>query len=313
MNRDTWLLVALALLGACNAGAVWLAQISGYPLWPLVGQGKFPRYYAAWSGSATMLISAPLLLTLAASATVLLVHPRGVPTWILWTCLVLQAAAVALTYLWWAPSAAHLTMADGSLNLTAFAQLTRTHWLRVALVTIYASLCWWTLGRNLLPTHPGHAQTGGWLLLLTIALALVGAGQVWTVQTLCYKVWPYVGTNAFYDYHLAWWRSIWTAIFIPASLALIGTVALLRWRPPQTDVRLVWAGVGLQVLLYAMTAAWWGPLMGRLATRTEGLLQNRYDLLMSTHWLRVAIVSAYGLVACWMLVQTASASGSFFR
>ena len=33
MNRDSWFLTLVAILGAYNAGVVWLAQISGYPLW----------------------------------------------------------------------------------------------------------------------------------------------------------------------------------------------------------------------------------------------------------------------------------------
>jgi len=309
MSRDSWFLIVLAFLSTCNAGAVWLAQVSGYPLWPLVGRGEFSRYYAVWSGRATFLISAPLLLTLVASAVVLWMRPQGLPAWILWIWLILQAAVVALTFFGWAPSEVQLTTADGSLNLTAFAQLARMHWLLVALVTIYASLCWWMLGRNLLPSGPGPVQVKGWLLLLTVAFALVGVFQVWMVQTLCYKVWPHVGRSAFYDYHLAWWHSIWTVIFIPAGMTLIGILALLRWRLPQTDVRLVWAGVGLQILLGTLTGVWWGPLMGRLATRTEGLLMDRYDLLMSTHWWRVAIVTTYGLLALWMLLHTASKSG----
>jgi hypothetical protein len=57
MTRDKWLLTALALLCACNAGTVWLAQVSGYPLWPLVGKGEFSRYYTAWSNSGIFLIT----------------------------------------------------------------------------------------------------------------------------------------------------------------------------------------------------------------------------------------------------------------
>jgi len=305
MTRDTWLLIFLSLLGTYNAGVFWLAQLSGYPLWPLVGQGEFSRYYSVWSSSATILISAPMLLTLAASAAALWIHPRSVSAWALWTWLLLQTAVVTLTFLGWTAAGRHLATADGSLNLAAFAQLIRVYWLRVALVTIYASLCWWMLGRNLLPSEPGPPQVKGWLLLLTVAFALVGATQVWMVQTLCYKLWPIVGTNAFYNYHLAWWHSIWTSIFIPAGLTLIGVVALLRWHPPQTDMRLVWAAVGLQVLLGTATGVWRGPLMGRLATRTQGLLMDRYDLLMSTHWWRVAIVTAYGLITLWMLLHAA--------
>jgi hypothetical protein len=312
MFTRPWLLTVLALLAAYNTGTVWLAQISGYPLWTLVGRGDFLSYYAAWSRSAALLISAPLLVALAGTVAALWLHTPGTPVWILWTWLALQTAIVALTFCWWTPSAAQLTAPDGSLNLVVFAQLKRSHWLRVALTTIYASICWWVLGHTPWLTRQGPSRADHWLLLLTVAFAFYGVGQIWMVQMLCYRVWPYVGESSFYDYHVAWWHSIWTVIFIPAGLTLIGSVALLCWRPPQTDMRLVYIGVGCQALLYLLTAVWWGPLMGRLATRAEGLLMQRYDLLMNTHWLRVAIVTAYGFVVLWALIQTAASSGGLF-
>jgi hypothetical protein len=64
--------------------------------------------------------------------------------------------------------------------------------------------------------------------------------------------------------------------------------------------------------MYLLTAAWWGPLMARLATREQGLLPHNYHLLMTTHWLRVAIVTAYGLVALCTVVQTAAPATQTF-
>jgi hypothetical protein len=45
--------------------------------------------------------------------------------------------------------------------------------------------------------------------------------------------------------------------------------------------------------------------MARLETDAGGLSPERYQLLMTTHWIRVGIVSAYGLLALWMLTQSA--------
>jgi hypothetical protein len=59
------------------------------------------------------------------------------------------------------------------------------------------------------------------------------------------------------------------------------------------------------VLLYALTAVYWGPLMARLSTPESGLSLPLYHTLMQTHWLRVAIVTAYGLLVFWMLTRSA--------
>jgi hypothetical protein len=67
----------------------------------------------------------------------------------------------------------------------------------------------------------------------------------------------------------------------------------------------VWLGFCLQVLLYALTAVYWGPLMARLSTPESGLSLPLYHTLMQTHWLRVAIVTAYGLLVFWMLTRSA--------
>jgi hypothetical protein len=45
--------------------------------------------------------------------------------------------------------------------------------------------------------------------------------------------------------------------------------------------------------------------MARLQTPAGGLSLERYQLLISTHWLRVGIVTAYGLLVLWMLAKSA--------
>ncbi|HSY22833.1 MAG TPA: hypothetical protein VK841_11995 [Polyangiaceae bacterium] len=55
----------------------------------------------------------------------------------------------------------------------------------------------------------------------------------------------------------------------------------------------------------AGTAVWWGPLMVRLEDPGGGLAIARFHLLMNTHWLLVAIVTAYGVLTLWMVAQSA--------
>jgi hypothetical protein len=307
MTKESSLLICVALLGAWNAGVVWLAQVSGYPLWSHLGAGEFRRFYEPWAAGERALIFIPLILALLGSIAALCFRANAAPAWPLWLGFALQFAVVLLTVLWWSPSASAIVTVDGSLNLDAYANLLHSHWLRVALVTVSEILSCWLLGNHLWLRQAGpHASQ--WTLLATTACGFYGAGQIWMVQLLCYRVWPSISKTSFYGYHIAWWHSIWTAIFIPAGLVLIGAVSMIWLRPPHSSARLLWTGLCVQALLYLLTAIWWGPLMSRLATTENGLILANYHLLMTTHWLRVAIVSAYAAVALLTLVQAASPS-----
>jgi len=81
--------------------------------------------------------------------------------------------------------------------------------------------------------------------------------------------------------------------------------ALMVWlRAPGVPSWAVWCGLALQAALLLGTAIWWGPLMARLEAPDGGLLPGRYRLMMASHWLRVAIVTAYAALVLWMLAQS---------
>ena len=144
-----------------------------------------------------------------------------------------------------------------------------------------------------------------WLLLCTCALSIYSVGNVWPDQLSSYRLWKYVGPGEFHAYHLAWWHSIWGVILGPAILVFIGALLMFWWRAPGVPPWAVWAGFGLQLALVLGTALWWGPLMARLEDSSGGLATDRFELLMLTHWLRVAIVTAYGALTLWMVAQSA--------
>jgi hypothetical protein len=143
------------------------------------------------------------------------------------------------------------------------------------------------------------------LLIGTCALSCYGVGQVWLVQLSSYKLWLHVGAREFHAYHAAWWRSIWGVVLAPAALLTIAS-ALMLWRPALgVPAWAPWAGFALQIALLVGTALWWAPLMARLEAPDGGLLPERYQLLMATHWLRVSLVTAHALLAIWMLARSA--------
>lgn len=156
------------------------------------------------------------------------------------------------------------------------------------------------------------------LLLSNLSFSMIGAGQIWLVQLSSYPLWTHVGPAQFRDYHIAWWHSIQGPIFIPAGLAILCTIGLLRHR--SVSRRALWVSIVLICLIYGLTFVWWAPLMAliganpgewaatlRWAPQLQGLQgrtqEQLYHLLIETHWLRLALVTAYAAVIFWVALR----------
>ena len=147
-----------------------------------------------------------------------------------------------------------------------------------------------------------------WLLIITVFLSVYGVGQIWLVQLSSYHLWAFVGPRDLATYHMEWWRSIWFVVLVPAGLVFLASAVMLRMRPEGVPISTLKLGFALEGVLLLGTAGYWGPLMARLATPEGGLILPLYHQLMLTHWIRVALVTAYGLLAFWMLVKSMMAT-----
>ena len=304
MSKTPWLLSAAAALSWFNAGVVWLIQFSCYPLWPYVGRSEFWNYHGVWSQSTWGIVFVPSVLALAGSILLLRLAPPDLPPWSLWLGLGIETAVQLVTLIWFWPLDHGVASVTGGLNLLAYERLTAANWFRIALVTAYAVLSYWMLSRSLW-THM-RITRGHWLLLVTSALGLYAVGNVWLVQLVCYRLWAQVGQGEAFNYHIAWWHSIWGVLFGPSAILVMGAVALLWMKPSNLKVRLVWLGLALLLLTSLGTTMWWAPLMARLVTPNGTMLLHDYRLLMSTHWIRVALISAYGITYFCMLIKSAN-------
>src|SRR6516162_552294 len=309
MSKHYWLFMLVTALSSFNTGVVWLIQFSCYPLWRLVGQKEFLSYHNVWWQSTRWVVFLPSLLLATGSILMLRFAPPGVPRWALWTGFGLQLIVQVLTAIWLSHADQRTVAATGVLNLPAYESLVAGNWVRIALITAYAILNYWMLTRILWP-HSAFT-CGRWLLVVTSALGLYAVGNVWLVQLVCYRLWPSLGRGGAFRYHLAWWHSIWGVLFVPAGIVFLGTVALLWLRPARVSERHVRLGVILQIFIYASTAAWWAPLMARLVKPNGEMLLRDYQLLMSTHWIRLALITAYGITSFYMLIKSkVAAQGS---
>ncbi len=306
LSKNHLLLLAVAALSWCNAGVVWLIQFSCYPLWPYVGRDEFSNYHGVWWQTTRGIVFVPAVLVAVGSIFMLRSAPSGVPQWAVWTGSGFQAVVQVVTASWLSPLDRHMVAAGSGLNLPTYEALVVANWLRIAFVTAYAVLTYWMFIRSFW----AHTDiTRGRLLLLgTSALGLYAVGNVWLVQLVCYRLWKHVGPREAFAYHIAWWHSTWGVLFVPAGVVFLGALALLWTRPIGVNGRLVWLGLSLQLVIYASTAVWWAPLMVRLVTPDTGMSLRGYQLLMSTHWIRLALITAYGIASFYMLIKSAAAS-----
>ncbi|MEO8852259.1 MAG: hypothetical protein ABI359_00675 [Ginsengibacter sp.] len=159
------------------------------------------------------------------------------------------------------------------------------------------------------------------LLLLNLGLSSISIGQIWLVQLSAYPLWAYVVAKEFHTYHLFWWHSIWMLIFIPAGAAIVTTIAMFWLRPPEILRSLIWIACTILFVTYSLTYFWWAPLMvliGASPEEVNGILQGApyvsnlgwnnetqqqlYNLLINSHWLMVALITAYGILIFYMSV-----------
>jgi hypothetical protein len=147
-----------------------------------------------------------------------------------------------------------------------------------------------------------------WALLATLAASSYDVGTILMVQ-IGYRLWPYVAPADFDAYHAAWWRKIIPVIFPLAGVALAGSFALIWWRPEGVGAASVWTNLALQLITGALTGAFWARWQAQthFAKLADGSLDPTYARIMSTHWLRVALITAQGVVALWMMVEHLSA------
>ena len=306
MRKNLWLLAAVAALGWFNAGVIWLIQFSCYPLWTYVGGHEFWIYHQVWWHHTWGVVFVPSAAALVGSVLLLRLAWLELPRWSLWLGMGIQVAVQLVTALWLGPLDRNVVAPTGGLNLSAYQELMVANWLRIILVTVYAVLTYWMLSHSL--WKDTRFAGGRWVLLVTSALGLFAIGNVWLVQLVCYRLWPIVGQHEAFNYHIAWWHSIWGILFGPSAIVVLGAVAMLWIRPNNVNGRLVWFGLVLLALTTVGTATWWAPLMARLVAPSGAMLLRDYQLLMSTHWIRVALISAYGITYFCILIESATAS-----
>ena len=115
---------------------------------------------------------------------------------------------------------------------------------------------------------------------------------------LIYPSWAFVLSADFGHAQGEHFVRLFIVVFPQAALATLDSLALLRWRPGAVPPAALWVGLGIQLSLWLLTALLWGRWQGQIALgatppgRLGPANAELYQLLVATHWLRVALITS---------------------
>jgi len=131
------------------------------------------------------------------------------------------------------------------------------------------------------------------VLLFALIFALYRVGDVWSFQVVLFPLWAKVGPAEFPAYHRSHFHRIFGVIFVPMALSALSSVLLWLFPPAGARSWLIYAGLGLQGVLFA-SLFYWIPLQTRI--EREGNTAPLMRQLVTTHWTRVLNITAFAVV-----------------
>jgi len=143
-------------------------------------------------------------------------------------------------------------------------------------------------------------------LLLNLALAFYNVGTIWAHEVDIFRSWRFVGAAEFHQLQQVHWRKLPYWIFIPVGLSLLGSIVLIWYHPAGSSTLVIWSALACQLASHALTAVLWGPWQARLSQDPLGPRSRFLDKILSTHWIRTALINAYGFILLGWSIRTAT-------
>ncbi len=144
-------------------------------------------------------------------------------------------------------------------------------------------------------------MTPSTFLLLNLALAFYNVGTIWAHEVDIFRSWKLVDSSAFHRIQSVHWRKLPYWVLLPVLLGLLGSIALIWFKPLNSPNWLVWCALSCQIATHTLTALLWGPWQARLSQDSLGPASPYLSRILSTHWIRTLLVNLY---ACILLVWT---------
>jgi hypothetical protein len=139
-------------------------------------------------------------------------------------------------------------------------------------------------------------------LLLNLALAFYNLGTIWAHEVDIFRSWKLVPQDAFRRIQAAYWRKLPYWVLLPVGVGFAGSIALIWYRPAGSPVWAVPCALFFQIASHVLTAILWGPWQARLSKDPLGPASPYLTRIVSTHWIRTLLISAYGFtILVWTI------------
>lgn len=143
-------------------------------------------------------------------------------------------------------------------------------------------------------------------LILNLALAFYNVGTIWAHEVDIFRTWKLLPPETFREVQTAHWRKLVYWVFIPVGLSMAGGIALLWYHPATVQLWQIALALFFQLLSHLLTAIFWGRWQAKLSQDELGGKSLYLKKILSTHWIRTLLISTYGFMLLWMVVETVS-------
>jgi hypothetical protein len=141
-------------------------------------------------------------------------------------------------------------------------------------------------------------------LLGNVALAFYLTGAVWAHEVDIFRTWQMVDAKDFRRVQASHWRRLPFWIFLPLGCAFAGSILLIWFRPLNSPVWAIWGSLSLQAASHVLTALFWGKWQAQLSKDDRGPASPYLHRILTTHWVRTLLISAYALTLLAWAMRT---------
>ena len=138
------------------------------------------------------------------------------------------------------------------------------------------------------------------IILIHVWATLLITGVIWFLQIVHYPLLQHVTRDGFSHYVYKHSQRAGCVIAPLMFLETLTAVLLLWWAPAEIPPEVVWLGLGLIVVILAVTTFLQVPQLEKL---TYGFKEEAFSALVRNHWLRTVVWTLRSLLVLWILIQ----------
>jgi hypothetical protein len=143
-------------------------------------------------------------------------------------------------------------------------------------------------------------------LLFNLALAFYNVGTIWAIEVDIFRSWKPLDPETFKIVQSIHWRKLPYWIFIPVAISFTGSIILFWYHPAKISVWEIGIAFMFQFISHLLTSFLWGPWQSKLSKDEAGGASLFLVKILKTHWVRTALITAYGFMILYLTIKSVS-------